>query len=142
MEEFGVVDFLDYYAYFQDQDYPKALYLMVANPFVSLEFDVPEINTNTFDSEWEFYVTYNDGICTALPGDFHGIFHTAPRVLSFYTLQAVVERTEDLGQFAWDPYRSLLFTRTELSESLRTEYLKERLQNVTASDIDESSPID
>jgi len=142
LAEFGVVDFLDYYAYFQNQDYPKALYLMIANPFVTLEFDLPELNAKTFDSEWEFYVTYNDEICIALPGDFHGIFHTAPRVLSFYSLQAVVERTEDLGQFAWDPYRSLLFTRNDLSEALRTEFLKERLQNITAADIDESSPID
>lgn len=140
--ESGVVDFLDYYAYYQDQDYPKALYLMVANPFVTLEFDLPELNTKTFDSEWEFYGTYNDEICNALPGDFHGIFHTVPRVLSFYSLQAVVERTEDLCQFAWDPYRSILFTRTDLSEAQRTEYLTERLQNITANDIDESSPVD
>ena len=142
LEEIGVVDFLDYYAYYQDQDYPKALYLMIANPFVTLEFDLPDLSTKTFDSEWEFYVTYNDEICNALPGDFHGIFHTVPRVLSFYSLQAVVERTEDLGQFAWDPYRSILFTRTDLSEAQRTEYLTERLQNITANDIDESCPLD
>jgi hypothetical protein len=140
--ESRVLDFLDYYAYYQDQDYPKALYLMVANPFVTIEFDLPELGTKTFDGEWEFYVTYSDEICNALPGDFHGIFHTVPRVLSFYSLQAVVERTEDLGQFAWDPYRSILFTRTDLSEAQRTEYLTERLQNITAEDIDESSPID
>ena len=142
LERLAVVDFLDYVAFFWDLAYPKALYLAVANPFVTFDIDIPDSNATTFDGEWEFYVRYSDDICNALPGDFHGIFHTVPRVLSFYSLRAVVERTEDLMQFAWDPYRSILFTRTDLSEEQRTEYLTERLQNIMANDIDESSPLD
>ncbi len=142
LERLEVVDFLDYVAFCWDLAYPKALYLAVANPFVTFDIDIPDSSATTFDGEWEFYARYSDDICNALPGDFHGIFHTVPRVLSFYSLQAVVERTEDLGQFAWEPYRSILFTRTDLSEAQRTEYLTERLQNITANEIDESSPLD
>jgi hypothetical protein len=142
LENMDVLDFLDYYALYTDLDYPKAFYLMIANPFVTPDFALPELDTKTFDGEWEFYVTYNDEICTALPGDFHGIFHTVPRVLTYYSLRAVVDRTQELGQFAWDPYRSISFTRSDLYEELRTEYLKECLENLSANDVDESSPLD
>lgn len=142
LEELGVADFLDYIAFTWDLAYPKALYLAVANPFITFDIEIPDSNAKTFDGEWEFYGRYSDEICAALPGDFHEIFYTTPRVLSFYSLQVVVERTEELGGFAWDPYRSILFTRTDLSEAQRTEYLTERLQNITADDIDESSPVD
>jgi hypothetical protein len=142
LQNLQVVDFLDYIAFTWDLAYPKALYLAVANPFVTFDIDIPDSNAKTFYGEWEFYIKDSYNICNALTGDFRSIFHTVPRVLSFYSLQAVVERTEDLGQFAWDPYRSILFTRTDISEAQRTEYLTERLQNITATDIDESSPID
>jgi hypothetical protein len=142
LERLAVVDFLDYVAFFWDLAYPNALYLAVANPFVTFDIDIPDLNAETLNGEWEFYTRDNYNICYALPGDFRSIFHTVPRVLSFYSLQAVVERTEELGQFAWDPYRSILFTRTDLSEVQRTEYLTERLQVITANDIDESSPVD
>jgi len=148
LEKLFVVDFLDYWWFSRQKDYPKALYLMIANPFVTLEFDLPTLDTVTFKNEWEFYGS-DDVICSALPGDFQNIFHTVPRVLSFYSLQAVVERTEDTMErcspqawFDWDPYKSILFTRTDICEAQRTEFLTERLQNITAKDVDEGPSID
>jgi hypothetical protein len=76
LEKIFVVDFLDYHSFFRQKDYPKALYLMIANPFVTLEFDLPTLNTVTFKDEWEFYDIDSYEICNALPGDFRSIFHT------------------------------------------------------------------
>lgn len=130
LEKLAVTDFLDYIAFTWDLVYPKALYLAVANPFVTFDFDIPDSNSKTFDGEWEFYGTYSDDICAALPGDFYDIFLTIPRVRAFYSLQYIVERGEDSrGNVPWDPYASILFTRSDLASVERAKYICDQLSN-------------
>ena len=130
LERLEVVDFLDYIAFCWDLAYPKALYLAVANPFVTFEIDIPDSNSETFYGEWEFYGTYSDEICAALPGDFYDIFLTIPRVRAFYSLKYIVERGEDSrGNVPWDPYASILFTRSDLASEERTKYICDQLTN-------------
>jgi hypothetical protein len=130
LEKLAVTDFLDYIAFTWDLVYPKALYLAVANPFVTFDFDIPDSNSKTFDGEWEFYGTYSDDICAALPGDFYDIFLTIPRVRAFYSLQYIVERGEDSrGNVPWDPYASILFTRSDLASVERAKYICDQLIN-------------
>jgi hypothetical protein len=128
LEKLSVVEFLDYIAFTWDLAYPKALYLAVANPYVTFDIDIPDSNSKTFDGEWEFYGKYPDEICAALPGDFYEIFLTIPRVRAFYSLQHVVERAEDsFGNIPWDPYASILFTRSDLASEERAKYICEQL---------------
>lgn len=137
LQNLQVVDFLDYIAFTWDLSYPKALYLAVANPFVTFDIDIPDSNSKTFDGEWEFYTT-RDEICGALPGDFHDIFYTIPRARAFYSLQRIRERTDESGNFSWDPYRSILFSRSDLAGANRKKYLLDQLSDPNSySDIDD-----
>jgi hypothetical protein len=128
LEKLSVVEFLDYIAFTWDLAYPKALYLAVANPFITFDCEIPSHETRTYDSEWEFYSGYSNGICAALPGDFYDIFLTIPRVRTFYSLRHIVERMEDEnGNIFWDPYPSILFTRSDLASEQRTHYILDQL---------------
>lgn len=129
LQNLQVVDFLDYIAFTWDLSYPKALYLAVANPFVTFDIDIPDSNSKTFDGEWEFYTTHRDEICGALPADFHDIFYTIPRARAFYSLQRIRERTDESYNFSWDPYRSILFSRSDLAGADRKKYLLDRLSD-------------
>jgi hypothetical protein len=130
LEKLAVVDFLDYIAFTWDLVYPKALYLAVANPFITFDFEIPKHTTVTYDAEWEFYVRYSDDICSSLPGDFYDIFLTVPRVRTFYSLQYIWERTEgECGNISWDPYASILFTRSDLAGEQRATYIIDQLTN-------------
>lgn len=130
LERLAVVDFLDYIAFTWDLVYPKALYLAVANPFITFDCEIPQHSAMTFDGEWEFYVGYSDDICASLPGDFYDIFLTVPRVRAFYSLQYIWDRAEDnRGNVSWDPYASIIFTRSDLATKERTEYIIDLLAN-------------
>jgi hypothetical protein len=130
LEKLAVADFLDYIAFTWDLVYPKALYLAVANPFVTFDIDIPDSNSKTFDGEWEFYVRYSDDICASLPGDFYDIFLTVPRVRTFYSLQYIWDRTQgECGNISWDPYASILFTRSDLAGEQRASYIIDQLTN-------------
>lgn len=130
LEKLDVADFLDYIAFTWDLAYPKALYLAVANPFVTFDIDIPDSNAKTFYGEWDFYIRYSDDICASLPGDFYDIFLTIPRVRTFYSLRYIWERTQGGGgNITWDPYASILFTRSDLSSKERARFIIDQLTN-------------
>jgi hypothetical protein len=130
LERLGVADFLDYIAFTWDLAYPKALYIAVANPFITFDFEIPPHTQVTFDSEWDFYVRYSDDICASLPGDFYDIFLTVPRIRTFYSLRYIWERTQgECGSISWDPYASILFTRSDLASEQRAKFISDVLTN-------------
>jgi hypothetical protein len=128
LESLTDFEFLDYIAFVWDLDYPLALYLAVANPFVTFDFEITDHEDRTFHGEWEYYSHSSDGICAALPGDFYDIFETIPRLRTFYSLQHIIERTEDeISNINWDPYASILFTRSDLASQQRSKYILDEL---------------
>ena len=119
-----VVTFNDFFGFYEDLSYPKALYLAIANPFIVLDFELPHVDTRTFFGQWEFeqLPDYAGEICAALPDDLKDIFQTTPRVQTFFSMSRVIDEAQD-GTFEWDPYRSILFTRNDFDEKLRATYL-------------------
>ena len=119
-----VVTFNDFFGFYEDLSYPKALYLAIANPFIVLDFELPHVDTRTFFGQWEFeqLPDYAGEICAALPDDLKDIFQTTPRVQTFFSMSRVIDEAQD-GTFEWDPYRSILFTRNDFDEKLRASYL-------------------
>jgi hypothetical protein len=119
--------------------YPLELYLAIANPRITFECELPDIDTETYPGDWgRAYTGYE-----ALPEDLLELFSSACRANLFYRyLKLVQERWEDQGSddhgiFEWDPYPALLFTRPDLSEEQCAEFILKVLdQSPSSRDVD------
>jgi hypothetical protein len=119
--------------------YPLELYLAIANPRITFECELPDIDTETYPGDWgRAYTGYE-----ALPEDLLELFSSACRANLFYRyLKLVQERWEDQGSddhgiFEWDPYPALLFTRPDLSQEQCAEFILKVLdQSPSSRDVD------
>ena len=115
--------------------YPLELYLAIANPRITFDCELPGVYAEwTYDGDWG-----RTDAGFGLPEDIFDIFLSAGRVREFYGYQKLVqERWEnqgahDHGIFEWDPYRSLLFTRPDLSEAQCAEFILKTLDKIPSS---------